>query len=465
MARRNIEYNENFDKYVEMIVAHPHYKGLYYDRSEEGKVNWVVAGKSAKGQKRKEWWDNTCKRLGIPLDKGCYAKAARIIHPTKRHVCQCCGKELSIMYEYPTLRILPKINALLGTSLSQSDMTIGEIIDKYCDAHNISDICNLLNIPVQKNKTKLSKYVYKELVDKESPMLSPGVMSNPPDRFDGFHSYGICCRKTKDTGRHDENMKTYTQDRRAYEDWADGDFNLANRLMGEFHKAKPMACPICGHVEVMSADHIGPISLGFCHSTHFAPMCTSCNSAKNNRFTKHDVDTLMTLEKKGEQVISWHSKYIWDKLKKQIKTGKDAQLASSIMAKCHQTVLYVFSLIHKETGRDFLRRYLHPEYALVDYRFRNFDINHLDRMEIVSKPLVSKNKEKNMERSLRIAFESLDEFSKKENRKNQYAISVQDRDLREIIATVQKKQYGEADKKLRELIERVADEIYFREWK
>ena len=29
-----IGYHPNFDKYVEMIVAHPNYKGLYYDRDK-----------------------------------------------------------------------------------------------------------------------------------------------------------------------------------------------------------------------------------------------------------------------------------------------------------------------------------------------------------------------------------------------------------------------------------------------
>ena len=39
--------------------------------------------------------------------------------------------------------------------------------------------------------------------------LSPGVMCNPPDRFDGFHTYNACCRSKEDTGRHKENLATY----------------------------------------------------------------------------------------------------------------------------------------------------------------------------------------------------------------------------------------------------------------
>ena len=299
-----------------------------------------------------------------------------------------------------------------------------------------------------------------ELIDKESALFSPGVMCNPPDRYNGFHSYALCCRKLKDTGRHDENMKTYTQDRRAYEDWSDGDYNLANRLMGEFHKQPPMACPICGKVEPMSADHIGPVSLGFCHSRHFTPMCKGCNSAKNNRFTKSDVDELIALEKKGSQVVSWHSKYIWDIVKNRIHNDIEAKQASSIMAKCHQNILNILAIIHQKTGREFLMRYLHPEYSMMDYRFENFDLKHLDRMVVLANPLDSKNKRNNQERYVRIAFESLEDFLVKDNRKNYFLINETSQELSPVLFAIRSKNYDQADKMLKELIREVSLRIY-----
>ena len=48
-------------------------------------------------------------------------------------------------------------------------------------------------------------------------LLSPGVMSNAPDRLDGFHSYNKCCRAKEDKGRSKENLNKYGEDRRAYE--------------------------------------------------------------------------------------------------------------------------------------------------------------------------------------------------------------------------------------------------------
>lgn len=457
----DMEYHPNFDKYVEMIVNHPNYKGLYYDRRKDGRVNWVVTGKSEKGKLRQAWWDEKCKKLGVPIQKGCYAKVARMIHPTGKHVCQCCGKERSIFYEYPTLRTLARLNALFGKQFKQTDYTIKEIILNFSEGPNdLKAIANIFKLPMPKDRDDLISTIYRELVAKESSYLSPGVMCNPPDRFNGFHSYALCCRKVKDRGRHDDNMKTYTQDRRAYEDWSDGDYNLANRLMGEFHKCPEMPCPQCGKVESMTADHIGPVSLGFCHSKYFTPLCRSCNSAKNNRFTKSDVERLIALEKAGEQVVSWHSKYIWDLLKNDIKDDEDAKKASSIMAKCHQNVLYILSLIYKEVGSDFLKRYLHPEYSLVDYRFENVDLQHLDEIKIIAKPLDSKNKRKNQERYMRIAFESLAEFGEKENRKNYYVIDETNPIFIKIIELIRSGNNKEADTMIRRFLNDVALQIY-----
>lgn len=457
-------WNPSFENYTEFIVSHPNYKGLFYERDNDGRVKWVVTGKSHKGKLRQAWWDARCKEHNIEIRKGCYAIIARIIHPTKKHVCQCCGKELSILYEYPGKRLLNRINETFGWSISQTDYTIREIILSASNLQNgLEKISEILGLPNGLSLHDAIEYAYTNLVDKEAAILSPGVMSNSPDRYDGFHSDGLCCRENTDKGRHKENMKTYTQDRRAYEEWSDGDYNLANRLMGEINKQPPMLCPICDKIKHMSADHIGPISLGFCHSIHFAPMCSSCNSSKNNRFTKNDVDELLRIEESGEQVISWHSKAIWDAVKHTIKNDEDAKFASSVMAKCHQNVINILSLIYQKTGHDFLMRYLHPKYSLVDYRFEDVDLKHLDRIKIISAPLDSKNKRKNQERYVRIAFESLDDFAKKKNRKNYLLIDENSEELDTVIMPILKGDFCTADKLLKRLIEDVSNYIYKKE--
>ena len=470
-------WHPNFEKYTEEMVKHPNYKGLFYERSEDGRVKWVVTGKSDNGQKRQAWWDKQCRKMGIPIEKGCYAKAARLVHPTKIKVCQCCGKELSIMYEYPDKRLLKKINDYFGLSLAQTDYTIKEIISNHCKSEKSAmfwiDVFNLNisqrfldNNTMADIRQKIIDKVYKEFVTKESSPLSPGVMSNCPDRFDGFHSDGLCCREKTDKGRHSDNMKTYTQDRRAYEEWADGDFNLANRLMGEFAKGnKTYVCPQCGKRRKMTADHIGPISLGFCHSTNFAPLCKSCNSAKNNRFTKSDIDTLIALEKDGKQVISWHSKHVWNALKNKIKEDDDAKKLSIVMLHCHQNILKLFATIYAETGVDYLRRFLHPEYAFYDYRFENFNPLNLDKLIIKRKELNSANKQKNAERYVRVAFESLKEFNDKSNRKVFFIVDQYEPTIKKLVALIKSNSYKRADTLLNELIRIISNNIKKMLWR
>lgn len=94
-------WNKRFEDYTEFMVSNPVYDGLFYERDKNGRVKWVVYGKSEKGKIRRAWWDKQCERLGIPIRKGCYAIVSRMLHPTKKHVCQCCGKELSIFMNIP----------------------------------------------------------------------------------------------------------------------------------------------------------------------------------------------------------------------------------------------------------------------------------------------------------------------------------------------------------------------------
>jgi hypothetical protein len=108
-------------------------------------------------------------------------------------------------------------------------------------------------------------------------------------------------------------------------------------------------------------------------------------------------------------------------------------------------------------------RYLHPEYSMMDYRFENFDLNHLDRMIVLANPLDSKNKRKNQERYVRIAFESLDDFLAKENRKNYFLIEETSQELNPIVFAIRNKNFDLADKKLKELIKDVSIRIYKRE--
>lgn len=72
----------------------------------------------------------------------------------------------------------------------------------------------------------------------------------------------------------------------------------------------------------------------------------------------------------------------------------------------------------------------------------------------------SKNKRKNQERYMRIAFESLADFGEKENRKNYYIIDNSNSLFIKIINLIKAGDYNEADMMLRKLIDDVALKIY-----
>lgn len=274
----------------------------------------------------------------------------------------------------------------------------------------------------------------------------PGVMSNSPDRFDGFHSDGNCCRHISDKGRHKDNMQGYSQDRRVYENWADGDWKMADRLMAEFAK------------NGLSADHIGPISLGFCHRAKFQPMTKSENSSKNNRMSFNDVQILLADESSGEQVISWHSKYLWDKLKNKVTNDKEAVALSVVMRNNLHQVLLILSLISENGYNDFLKKLLHPQYSFYDYTFTGF-IPQTGSFEAVkTKNLTGKNQHNNARRYIRIAFESLEEYRQKENRK-QYAWNNPeiDEEINDVLNFLSQKNEERALLRLKAIFEKLAE--------
>ena len=414
MAKENIKgdskrtWNKKFLKYTELIVKHSNYSGLYFERGNDGNVKWVITGKSVNGKKRREWWDNQCKIHNIKIEAGCYAKIALKIHPTKLHTCQICGSELSIEYVYPNKRTLKSIEKNFDKSIKPFDKDIFDIIDALVKTtDDIEKMKSVLKIDKSLNlsKEKLKEYIRQNIVDTYTKgSLSPGVMSNSPDRFDGYHSDGACCRHKSDKGRHKSNLQRYGQDRRVYENWADGDWKMADRLMSEFRKSG------------VSADHIGPISLGFCHRPKFNPLSKEENSAKNNRMSLEDVKELLQ-DEKTEQIVSWHSQFIWDELKNKVKTDKDAIKLSDLMRKNLHHVLIIFSMIDEKGYKSFLEGFLNPKYSYFDYKFEGFDPKTGRYKKMISKKLTGKNQKNNTKRYYRVAFEKLQEYKEIDNRK------------------------------------------------
>ncbi|MDD5696530.1 MAG: hypothetical protein PHO90_00960 [Candidatus Pacebacteria bacterium] len=340
MVRQKRDWHPKFKEYMKFIINHPNYKGMPFLYKKNGEICWIVARSSERGLARWKWWDKKRKELGLPKSNAWISKVARAIHPTGEKPCQICGKVMKLDYVYPN----------------------------------------------------------------KKGGLSPGAMSNAPDRLDGFHTYNLCCRSEQDTGRHKSNLARYGEDRRAYENWAEGDWKAASWLMKEFQKND------------ISPDHLGPISLGFRHAPKFRPLSRAANSARNNRMAFKDVKLLIEEENK-EKVISAHSKYIWNLLKNRVRNDSDALKLSKLMRENVHCVLSIFSYIANRGYKRFLIKYfLHPEYANYSIRFEQFDPKTGLYKKMVKNRGTKKQYKNNIKRYIRISFESLKKYSLKKNR-------------------------------------------------
>lgn len=411
MARAKPTPSKEFVEYQLFIVEHKNYADLPDKRNLSGEITWVTPSNKS----RDAWWDRKAGELGVKNR----AEAARLIHPLELgglKPCSLCGTKKSIQYVYPKKSLLKYLNSLsTSKTFSAYEETIDEILDYLAN----NEASTILKQIASKLNLELGQSNLKELRNKfheEKTQLSPGVMSNAGDRLDGFHTYNACCRHIADKGRHKTNLVRYSQDRRAYENWAEGDWRGANRLMGEFSRQlKASTCPSCKEISNLTADHLGPISLGFCHRIAFRPLCKSCNSSRNNRLTKQDIEYLLKEEESGIQVISWHSKFIWDSLKSDVKTEADAARLSDKMRENLHNVLLLLKMIKDLGATNVLISYLNPEYAHYDFEFEEIDPK-TGKVKFTKKKIQSKNTNKNADRYIRISLESLSQYHKKKNR-------------------------------------------------
>ena len=310
------------EKYEAYIANHANYAFIPPDQ----KRNWVSVSTKTGENPRKPYWDTRRKQLiesGHVPDKSNLATVARFIHPTKKHVCGKCEMACSIYYVYPTAYTCKWLKTTFDYDKNDDTVQHKTIFEIY-------DMLRLLLLTTAASNRNVEgafeKYFDMSMTELEircnsdkysGSKLSPGVMSNAPDRLDGFHCYNsICgCRARADKGRSTENMKSYIRDRRAYELLSDGNCLAANCLMGVLNTITA-TCFICGKSDLMTADHIGPISLGFIHDPeNFQACCKRCNSCKNNRITEEDVAKLKFKEENGARLVSWWAEDAWNKNK------------------------------------------------------------------------------------------------------------------------------------------------------
>lgn len=416
MAREERMWHPRFIKYMEMIANHPNYKGLRIDRKPDGSLSWIATAKSEVGQQRIKWCLEYAARLGIPNQPGVYADVMLEIHPTKWKVCQTCGKEMSLYYHYPNARFVEALNKRFNAEFTDCDH-ISDIWDDLIERGiRKTDIAIFL---IQKGGLQLDYRTAskEEIIDAlefacrkgGKKCLGPGAMSNFPDRADGFHTYNRCCRSSQDKGRSKENLKSYSKDRRAYEYWSDGNIHAANQFMGS------------RFFDGVSADHIGPISLGFIHDPRYLqPMTSSDNSSKRDRLQLVDIEKIIDTEARTKiYPISWYSSIIWEYIKANY-SSNISKIAGPYRDALKQNMAnYMFVLWYilencPDYGEEFLvTAFLQPHFEYFQYSYEFDRLGNIVRR--IPRHYTDRNQNE-IGRYIRIAMESVYDYNDKSNR-------------------------------------------------
>lgn len=415
MAKDEKIWHPNFTKYMFEIISHPNYDGLSIKMRSDGSVSWIATAKSIVGRERILWCADKAKKLGFEMKPGVYADVMLAIHPTKKKVCQTCGKEMSLFYHYPNTNFLNGLNSYFGVSFTICDHISDIWDDLVVRGVSEGEIAKYL---IEKGELDLLPSSSKlEIIDAleykcrkgNKKCLGPGAMSNFPDRFDGFHTYNRCCREIHDKGRSKENLKAYTKDRRAYEYWSDGNIHAANQFMGSaFFKG-------------MSADHIGPISLGFVHDPRYLQaMVSGENSAKRDRLQIADIEKVIETEKRtGVYPMSWYSKKIWEHIRKNYDSNLDkvSGVYRDALKQNMSNFMYILWYIMEhcpESGKDLLVcAYLRPKFKCFDYSYEFNALGEITKQ--IQRHHTARNNNE-IGRYCRIAIESVYDYMDKNNR-------------------------------------------------
>lgn len=444
--KTNLEANEIFLQYEEEIVNDPVYAGMPDLRHDDGTIQWEAPSNRGSGvfqfshDKRYQWWINKASEVGINTSEDKWiSKVAKKIHPTKLHPCKVCGRIMDIRYCYLSANFMKRVKKLpfYDEQVDMDEIThITDFIASFTDTYGdkaydalpellkCSQVKSIPTLP--HDLSSWTDWINSEYIPKEPSMLGPGAMSNAPDRLDGFHTYDRCCRPTADKGRSKENLASYSTDRRAFENWSDGNWIQANKLMGYINSNSELKKQQCAnhstgsfHPRPCSADHIGPISLGFSHRPEFQLLCKPCNSAKNNRMYYSDVQHLISVEEGGSTVTTWYAAPIWQRCKQKVYDKESALKLSRIMRDNRNNAMMLLADFVKHDEFLFLLTLLNLNYADYDYEIDPATLNvnnQIVTVQFISKPSTLRYVNIQKIRKIRVAFSSLIDYANKENR-------------------------------------------------
>ena len=428
-------WSSEFIVYMNAIVTHPVYAGMPDAIKEDGKIQWEAPSNRGGGlyqythNKRREWWRKKAQSIGIDHTKDKWiSTTAKAIHPSGEKPCKKCGCVMQLAYVYPNSTLISRFKRIFGDDFSISllepiDVVIQRAYDIFGKEaiNKISIILSTTDVTVPKFDDDLDaflEWINDSYIPQESSLLSPGAMSNAPDRLDGFHSFNRCCRGIADKGRNILNLLSYTTDRRVFEFWSEGDWIAADRLMGLIKSKFNQELNEDGGDGPPTADHIGPISLGFSHRPEFKLLSKTANSTKNNRMSLRDIQHLVKREQSGIQITSWYATPLWDLNKANILNDEMALNLSKQLRDNQRNAIHILCEIYNSEKYSFLVYLLDLGYADRNIDFKNLRIENFITVfdELIASPRNNKYATEQKARRLKVGFEALRAYKEKENR-------------------------------------------------
>ena len=452
-GKKGSSWSPEFVQYMKFIVMHPVYEDMPDAVNSDGKIQWESPSNRTSGKhrlshhKRRDWWKEKARQVGIdPESNKWISRTAKAIHPTGEKVCRYCGRSLMIAYCYPNKHLKDRLIEFFGEQVQHFSLIhISDLLNELFDLLGENEVLPKLPALFKTGDftppTELNTaddwllWLSDTYIPSEPSLLSPGVMSNAPDRFDGFHHFNLCCRAERDGARNKPNMRSYYTDRRVFEYWSEGDWVAADRLMGLINsqfREEPCAD---GGDGPATADHIGPISLGFMHHPKFRLLSGAANSAKNNRMTLWDVDYLINAENRGDTIVSWYAQPLWDLRKGSVTTEEHALRLSKMMRDNQRIAMQVLCRLFDAKCFSFLAALLELEYA--DYKVDFKDLHFSDHVTVFEglekEPRTTKYSTQKKASRVRIAFNKLQGYRSKSNRQ---LFSVESEVMDEAVAKV-----------------------------
>lgn len=461
MSTDQKKWHPHFVEYMKKIINHPNYRGLPIKKKSDGSHAWIATATSDIGKQRIDWCIAKGNEINFIDDfkpyPGMYADVMLAIHPTKSKVCQICGNEMSLYYHYPNINFLKSLNNHFGSNFSICDH-ISDIWDElisngFDDNYIATYLINTGSLKLNANvatKNEIITALEYSCRKGEKKCLGPGAMSNFPDRYDGFHTYNRCCRAIQDKGRSKENLKSYSKDRRAYEYWSDGNIHAANEYMGS------------NHFTNTSADHIGPISLGFVHDPRYLQaMAKGDNSSKRDRLQVKDIEDIIKIEKQTNiYPMSWYSKHIWEYIKNNYTTNteKVPTFYRNALKQNMANFMYILYKILDScplNGEKFLKSaFLEPKY---EYFKHSYSYNPDDKTLIEIPRHITTRAQHETDRYSQIAINSVYLYNQKNNRNTKHDLT--DNEILELNSICSKIESDFMLNKCKELVIQLVEKI------